>query len=135
MIKLVKKILIFSTVCGLLLLPNNFSASAYSAKAKLTKDMTWANSDSVRAHQISVYGKVSDKSKKSCYFYGEYYGNDGKWHYDVSSIAFTPGTKVPTLTQSYFVDRIKQRLQINPVGIGVNGKGGIAVGYLNRCKP
>lgn len=128
-----KKVGLF-VFAGLLMLSQmSYSVSAKIPPVELKATMTWANSNRVNCHQISAYGKVASTSKKKVAWVFEYRGTDGEWHYQKPSSQwqrFSPNTTVPTLTGKYYT-RCDQRLQLNPVGSGDGGKGGVATGYVN----
>ena len=122
-----KKIVSLLLAIAVILTGSTLSVHAETEEEKLP------NSNSVNCHQISVYGKVASTSKKKVAWVFEYRGTDGEWHYQKPSSQwkrFSPNTTVPTLTGKYYT-RCDQRLQLNPVGSGDGGKGGVATGYVN----
>lgn len=127
----ISKITVLCSVVALLGVGVSTNANA-KVKVELTKSMPWVNSDKVTCRQISADEKVSSNSLKTVAWVMEYRGSDGQWHYQKSSnewLRFSPGTTVPSLTGMMY-GKCDQRLQLNPIGVGDDGKGGIATGYL-----
>lgn len=132
-LKKMSKTVMTVAMLSLLVVTSSANVKAYVAKVNLKAADMWANSDKVSAHQIAVYGNVSAKSKKNVSFVTEYRGSDSLWHYDTWYGSYSPDTNVPTLNSQYR-PKCDMRLQLNPVGVADDGKGGIATGYVNLVK-
>ena len=78
-----------------------------------------------------VLGK---NSKKDVAFVPLYMGKDGKYHYDEKNYRmwhrYEPDTNCPLFHSKKRKKGTKWLLQLNPYGVGDNGKGGVATGYI-----
>lgn len=133
MCNLKNKLTLGIVVSALTILPT-ISSFGYE-RVQLTSRDPWATTKkAVKTGMCSVDGNVSKNSKKDVAFVPLYMGKDGKYHYDETNYRmwhrYEPDTNCPLFHSMKRKKGTKWLLQLNPYGVGDNGKGGVATGYI-----